>query len=136
MKKLFFISVMLLATMLACTKPEESGQTDEGAGKVTLLSESKVDVPVAGDIVTIKFKATDVWTAATDATWITLSVNKGDKGDECTVKASVVQNEEPDARLGVVTITCGKSTASVELAQRQASAFSFKPTKADVPAEG
>ncbi|MBR4735606.1 MAG: BACON domain-containing protein, partial [Bacteroidales bacterium] len=47
-----------------------------------------------------------------------------------------VQNEEPDARLGVVTITCGKSTASVELAQRQASAFSFKPTKADVPAEG
>ena len=141
MKKFFLISAMMLAALVACNKPKEDEQKPEDKpstteATVTLVSDASVNVPVDGDIVTIKFKATDAWTAASDADWLTLSANKGDKGDDCTVKASAVKNETYDARSAKVTITCGKATATVTVNQNQTNGLAIAVTEYTVDAEG
>lgn len=145
MRKYFLIPVLMLAALVACTKPEEQGKEPSRPDQpeqptteatVTLLSESSVAVPVEGDIVTIKFKATADWTAASDAQWLTLSTDKGSAADECTVKASAVKNEATDVRTAKVTITCGKATAEVVVTQGQVNDLNIDVTEYTVPAEG
>ena len=139
MRKYYLIPVLMLAALAACTEKEDPNNDDPNPAKdavVTLTSESSVNVPVEGDIVTIKFKATGAWTAASDVAWLTLSPDKGDAGDDCTVKASAVKNEDNDIRTGKVTITCGKSTAAVTVTQAQVNALNIATTEYTVSAEG
>ncbi|MBO4635188.1 MAG: BACON domain-containing protein [Bacteroidales bacterium] len=150
MKKLFLITVMVLAALLACTKTtEQPGGKEENPGgeevnpggetteaTITLLSEAEVNVPVEGDLVTIKFKATAAWTAASDADWATLSADKGDAGEACTLKVSIVKNEATDVRSAKVTITCDKSKAEVVITQGQVNDLRIAVTEYTVPAEG
>lgn len=138
MKKLFLISVLMLAALVACNKPGETEKPggDTTAASVTLTSESAVAVPVEGDIVTIKFKATADWTAASDKDWLTLTPDHGTAGEECTVKAAASKNETNDIRSATVTITCGTAKATVAISQRQADVLRIKTTRYEVPAEG
>ena len=138
MKKFFLIPALVLAALWACTPQEQPGKdngktTEDG---ITLVSESTVSVPVDGDIVTVKFKSTADWTAASDANWLTISTASGKAGEDCTVKASATKNETNDVRIAKVTITAGKATAVVTVNQDQTNALNIAVTDYVVPAEG
>lgn len=141
MKKTLFSVLMLAAVAFACTKPEQQGNENTPGGgtsdaKIELTSGASVSVPVEGDIVTINFKATADWTAASDAEWLTLSTKSGKAGDACSVKGSALKNETNDVRTAKVTITAGKATAEVTVTQDQTNALNIAVTDYVVSAEG
>lgn len=138
MKKLFLISALVLAALWACTPQEQPGKdngktTEDG---ITLVSESTVSVPVDGDIVTVKFKSTADWTAASDADWLTISTASGKAGEDCSVKASATKNETYDNRSAKITITAGKAKAEVTVNQLQLNGLNIKTLEYEVSAEG
>ena len=141
MRKTLFSVLMLAAVAFACTKPEQQGNENTPGGgtsdaKIELTSGASVSVPVEGDIVTINFKATADWTAASDAEWLTLTTKSGKAGDACSVKGSAVKNETNDVRTAKVTITAGKATAEVTVTQDQTNALNIKVLEYEVDAEG
>lgn len=141
MRKTLFSVLMLAAVAFACTKPEQQGNENTPGGgtadaKIELTSGASVSVPVEGDIVTINFKATADWTAASDAEWLTLTTKSGKAGDACSVKGSAVKNETNDVRTAKVTITAGKATAEVTVTQDQTNALNIKVLDYEVDAEG
>jgi len=141
MRKTLFSVLMLAAVAFACTKPEQQGNENTPGGgtadaKIELTSGASVSVPVEGDIVTINFKATADWTAASDAEWLTLTTKSGKAGDACSVKGSAVKNETNDVRTAKVTITAGKATAEVTVTQDQTNALNIKVLDYEVGAEG
>ncbi|MBO5596057.1 MAG: BACON domain-containing protein [Bacteroidales bacterium] len=141
MRKALFSFLMLAAVAVACTKEqpkddEKNPGKDTTEAKIELTSNASVSVPVEGDAVTINFKATADWTAASDAEWLTLTTKSGKAGDACSVKGSVVKNETNDIRTAKVTITAGKATAEVTVTQDQTNALNIKVLDYDVPVEG
>ena len=138
MKKFFLISALVLAALWACTPQEQPGK-DNGKtteDSITLVSESTVSVPVDGDIVTVKFKSTADWTAASDADWLTVSTASGKAGEDCSVKASATKNETYDNRSAKITITAGKAKAEVTVNQLQLNGLNIKTLEYEVSAEG
>ena len=138
MKKIFLFSALVLAALWACTPQEQPGKdngktTEDG---ITLVSESTVSVPVDGDIVTVKFKSTADWTAASDADWLTVSTASGKAGEDCSVKASATKNETYDNRSAKITITAGKAKAEVTVNQLQLNGLNIKTLEYEVSAEG
>ena len=142
MKKLFLIPALVLAALWACTPQEQPGKdngkdngktTEDG---ITLVSESSVSVPVDGDIVTVKFKSSTDWTAASDADWLTVTTASGKAGDDCSVKASATKNETYDNRSAKITITAGKAKAEVTVNQIQLNGLNIKTLEYEVGAEG
>ena len=141
MRKALFSFLMLAAVAVACTKEqpkddEKNPGKDTTEAKIELTSNASVSVPVEGDAVTINFKATADWTAASDAEWLTLTTKSGKAGDACSVKGSVVKNETNDIRTAKVTITAGKATAEVTVTQDQTNALNIAVTDYVVDAEG
>ena len=141
MRKALFSFLMLSAVAVACTKEqpkddEKNPGKDTTEAKIELTSNASVSVPVEGDAVTINFKATADWTAASDAEWLTLTTKSGKAGDACSVKGSVVKNETNDIRTAKVTITAGKATAEVTVTQDQTNALNIKVLDYEVGAEG
>ena len=128
MKKFFLISALVLAALWACTPQEQPGKDNGKTAEdsITLVSESTVSVPVDGDIVTVKFKSTADWTAASDADWLTISTASGKAGEDCSVKASATKNETYDNRSAKITITAGKAKAEVTVNQLQLNGLNIK----------
>lgn len=138
MKKFFLIPVLVLAAIWACTPQEQPGKDNGKTAEdsITLVSESTVSVPVDGDIVTVKFKSTADWTAASDADWLTISTASGKAGEDCSVKASATKNETYDNRSAKITITAGKAKAEVTVNQLQLNGLDIKTLEYEVSAEG
>lgn len=130
MKKVLFLSALAaLFTLAACQEKE----TIEDS--VTLSSPASVNVPVEGDIVTIAFNSSVAWTAASDASWLTLSAKAGESGD-ASIKASAAKNDTNDSRSAKVTITAGTKSAVVTVTQDQLNALNIEVTSYEVPQEG
>ena len=135
MKKLLLIaSALVLTAFWACQPTINPGPEEEDSA--VILSDTRVSVPVEGDIVTIQFSANVPWTAASDQNWLTVTPASGEAGTSCTVKASAVKNESTDSRTAKVTITAGKAKAEVEVVQGQVNDLKIAVTDYTVSAEG
>lgn len=130
MKKFFLIaSVLVAALAVSCKKAPVEDQ-------ITLSTPTTVNVPVAGDVVSISFSSNVAWTAKSSADWLTVSPASGQAGDKITIKASALKNDNTDDRTADVTIIAGTKSAKVTVAQSQKDAMDVKATEFEVPAEG
>ena len=129
MKKFLLIaSVVLAAFALSCTKETK---VEDG---ITVKT-NDASVPVEGGVVSIEINSTVAWTAKSNQSWVTISPASGEAGD-ATVKASVMKNDETDARTAEITFTAGSKTAKFNITQGQKNDLQLETTSFEVPAEG
>lgn len=113
---------------------ENPSITDPRTGHVTFSSEGKTDrvaitqpkrdyvkatVSGTGDEQTIEITANGSWKATSDSAWIKLTPLTGFADGTITAKLSEYISTHKD-RTGIVTITCGSATDTVEITQRKA----------------
>lgn len=68
--------------------------------------EKEFEIDANGGSVTLSFTTTNVWTATTEAEWLTLSATEGEPG-RTSVTAKAGQNTE-EAHTATVIVTCGE----------------------------
>ena len=77
--------------------------------------EKEFEIDANGGSVTLSFTTTNVWTATTEAEWLTLSATEGEPG-RTSVTAKAGQNiEEP--RTATVIVTCGEEKVEFTIFQ-------------------
>ena len=137
-----FITLLLAALALACSKPEDSGTeqkptpTPEVEGAVTITTGPlETAVSASGGTVSIAFTTTKEWTAETSANWLHLSAASGNTGKN-TVTVTVDKNETPDGRSATVSVTCGSDTKRVTVNQLQKDVLVLNGSEFTVKAEG
>ena len=64
----------------------------------------------------LEFTATEAWTASTEATWVHLDKTSGAAG-EITISVTADQNTATENRSGVITLTAGTYSKSVDVKQ-------------------
>ena len=108
-------------------------------GRITLNGESQYTVPSEGGTVTVTFSASRDWTAAVSggsaSGWLSLSPDSGSK-KEGSLTVKVAPNEDTDDRSATVLLSCGASTASVTVTQKQKGALFMTTSAVQVRAGG
>ena len=113
MKK--FLALFTVAAMLfACEEPvpETTLSLDNAADATLNLSTDAVSKVVT-------FSTNAAWTAAADASWITVTPESGVAGTALELTIAVAENEAYEGRSGKVTITAAEKTVEVVVNQGQ-----------------
>ena len=77
--------------------------------------EKEFEIDANGGSATLSFTTTNVWTATTEAEWLTLSATEGEPGSTA-VTATAGQNTE-EARTATVIVTCGEEKVEFTIYQ-------------------
>lgn len=113
MKK--FLALFTVAAMLfACEEPvpETTLSLDNEADATLNLSTDAVEKVVA-------FSTNAAWTAAADASWITVTPAEGVAGNAIELTIAVAENEAYEGRSGKVTITAAEKAVEIAVNQGQ-----------------
>mgnify|MGYP002852039291 FL=1 len=138
MKKFAFIAAAAIALFGAwsCDPNENENENEGTADGITLSGEATLSVPSEDvEIQTILFKSTVDWKANADVDWVTISPTSGKAGD-ASVKVTVDDNPEGDARTAKVTIEAGKESAVVSIVQDGAFIPYFDVDPSDIQFSG
>ena len=127
-----FALVALAVLAFSCKKAEPAFLNLKSAETESVLTE--------GGVVNIKIETNTAWTAKASESWVTLSPTSGEgaeEGQEFTIKASVLKNDNTDARSATVTVDAGGALQKVvTITQGQLDALDVKTTEFEVEAEG
>ena len=105
---------LLLATtsFAACS----SSDSDEPAAGGVTLSTTEVNVDYDVTWYEVGVTSRSVWSARSDASWLTLKSANGVGGSE-KLTFEMTKNTSKDARTATITITCGSSTSTLKVTQ-------------------
>jgi hypothetical protein len=133
------ILIIFLFVLAGGCEPVSEDNPSGKKGRITLNGESQYTVPSEGGTVIITFSASRDWTAALSpdsaSGWLTLSPASGSK-KEGTLTVKVAPNGETDDRSATVRLSCGASSASVTITQKQKGALAMTPSAVRVRADG
>ena len=113
-KNILNILFLLLATatFAACS----SSDSDEPAAGGVTLSATEVNVDYDVTWYEVSVTSRSVWSARSDASWLTLKSANGVGGSE-KLTFEMTKNTSKDARTATITITCGSSTSTLKVTQ-------------------
>ena len=106
MKRLFYLIAILPLMLVGC---ENFGEENPTAPKLDdLFSEAdlaKLDgFSAEGGQATLTFTPDLSWEASANRTWITVSPESGEAGEEIKLKVRLAENTSPNVRSGIVTV--------------------------------
>ncbi len=116
MKKTFlFAALMAVATLVGCSSDDDNG-TESGSTISVTPTTLSVGGSSSNNDVTVT--ASGAWTAASDASWISLTTTSG--SGNASVTLMVDANSDSASRSGEVVFTSGSETAAVVVTQAAA----------------
>ena len=133
MKKLLSIFAITVI-LVGCSKgddPQPKPETDS----ITITSGSSITLQSEESTGTITISSNVSWKASATESWVELSPTSGAAGNS-SITVKVKENESTDERNASVTITGGKASASVTIAQKQKDALLLSTNKIEIGGEG
>lgn len=137
MRRIIFWIIPLLLAACSGAKENDVPQKD-----VLVWADGSVPAPVfssGGGHVVCSFTASSAWTAALvdekSGSWCKVTPAEGEPGARSLfIMAS--ENSDPDERIAIVKMTCGKTHVSITVTQKQKDALILTPSKRVFEAEG
>lgn len=117
MKKTFlFAALMAVATLVGCSSDDDNG-TESGSSAIS-VTPTTLSVSGSGGNNEVTVIADGAWTAASDASWISLTTTSG--SGNASVTLMVDANSDSSSRSGEVVFTSGSESAAVVVTQAAA----------------
>lgn len=106
MKKIAFLSILILTFLLSCEKE-------------TILSvdQTSINISDAGGSSTVSLTANKPWTASSNQSWCKVSPSSGEEATSSRITISCDPNTTYDTRNATVTFTCAEMTKQVSITQ-------------------
>lgn len=150
MKELKLLLVLLSAILLNACGGDSSPSSEPSKPTPTPTpATSKIVIPATenikpvfnteGGTTTIKFTASEAWTASAANTraddWLSVSPTSGNSG-ELTITITTTANDTYDERSGSITIKCGSFSQTIVVTQKQKDALIITSDKVEVTSDG
>ena len=148
MKKYLLFIVIILATIISCSKSDPENQTQTPGTPDTPKQESitldngtnsNPTVSSSGSTTKISFNSSTAWTAsiinANADSWCSISPASGGAGS-AVITITVKENTSPDNRSASIIIKAGNATKTIKIEQKQKDALTTTTSSFEVGVEG
>lgn len=131
-KILFFLLLLGSVFLTACSDEDNPTQSEI---KIITTEEQLILDSKTNARITIDFTSTHDWKASTDASWAVITPTSGKAGTASIGILAKEENRTGEVRTGLLTLSCGETTAQVTFTQAAMDVLNIEQTVYDLSAD-